>query len=286
MDQVLTTQEHLQPMVRRYLSVTAYLQDYYKFRRAIQPKFSYEEWAGELGFKSRTYLRFLCEGKRTLTADFIDIFSKKINLANADKEHLILLSLYDQAKDFEYKNIYLPKILSSLICNESAIEAKHYIQFLSYPDLPVIHLLLAVNDLKATAEKVADLLDESLEHVQSRLKILEQMGLAYSQGGVWFSKTKSFKIKDESRGQAVSIFNKETLQEAQSFVLRNDVAKRFRSIYFAFNEDNMSEIDKEIENFLSLLKNKYLTPKFENDRYFKLNLQFYPVTQKLKIKQF
>lgn len=284
MEQVFASDRHSPPNVRSYLSVTTFLQNYFEFRKKISPMFSYEEWAAELGFKSRTYMRLLCQGKRSLTADFIDIFSQKNKFSKDDKEHLILLSLYDQAQDTQYKEIYMSKILSGLRCNEYQMDLKDYTEFLSHPQLPLMHLVLAVNNLKATEEKLAHLLDESVENIKARLKVLEKMDLVFQEDNIWLAKKRSFKIKDENRNQAVALYNKETLKESESFISRDDVKKRFRSVFFAFNENHIAEIDKDIESFLSLLKNKYSSPKSGDDRYFKMNLQLYPVTESLQIE--
>lgn len=273
------------PQVRRYLCVATYLQDYYKFRKLMDSKFSYEEWAAELGFKSRTYMRLLCQGKRALTSDFVDIFSEKINLSGEDREHLILLSLYDQAKGPQYKEIYRAKILSSLASDEYQLDLKEYTEFLSCLSLPLIHTLLAVNNLQATDVKLAHLLTESVEFIQLRLVTLQKMGLASQKDGIWFSIQRSFKVQGESRNQALALYNKNNLKEAESFISQHDEIKRFRSVHFAFNEEQIVEMDKEIENFFSFLKNKYSCPKSNSDRYFKMNLQLYPVTQPLQIEE-
>lgn len=180
MDAKLNGHENIEPAIRRYISVTHYLQDYFKYRRQIFSNFTYAKWAAELGFKSRTYLRFLCEGKRALTPDFIDSFSEKVNFSKADREHLILLSLYDQAKNPEYKSIYLPQILSSLIHDEEAFDA----------------------------------------------------------------------------------------------------AKVFRSISLIFDESEIVEVDKEVDVFSTLLKNKYHKPHVQSAHLFQLNLQLHPVVKK------
>ncbi len=47
------TDRDQRPVLRTYLNIVRYLNDYYLYRRRKDPSFSYELWAAELGFKAK-----------------------------------------------------------------------------------------------------------------------------------------------------------------------------------------------------------------------------------------
>ncbi|MBO9668017.1 MAG: DUF4423 domain-containing protein [Bdellovibrio sp.] len=60
------------PVVFEYLDAYQYLQDYYAFRKKLDAGFSYESWAVELNFNSRSFLRMMIYGKKKLTDKVVE----------------------------------------------------------------------------------------------------------------------------------------------------------------------------------------------------------------------
>lgn len=73
------TQQHhmkmdklIRPEIFDYLDARQYLNDLYSYRKSMEPGFSFEAWAEELGFRSRSHLRMCLIGKRKISPLFIE----------------------------------------------------------------------------------------------------------------------------------------------------------------------------------------------------------------------
>lgn len=173
--------------------------------------------------------------------------------------------------------------MASYSKKEFSIDEECYSDFLSSVHLPLIHILLAVKNMQLNDIRLATLLKIDLDAIRSNLETLERIGLITNEDGYWHARQKSFKITDNKKSEALAMYNRATVKECEALILEQNITKRFRSIFFAFNESQISEVDHEIEKFLAYLKNKFNCPQSKTDRYFKLNLQLYPVTETLDV---
>ena len=97
------------PVLTRFLSITSYLQAYYSYRKEAEQTFSYEIWANELNFKSRSSLRMITFGKRNISDTLIETFATQENLSDSEKQYLVLLSNLQESKNIQLKKIFLDK---------------------------------------------------------------------------------------------------------------------------------------------------------------------------------
>lgn len=272
----------LTPQIKKYTQLTQYLQDYFDYRKSLDSRFSFDVWAAELGFKSRSYMRMLTRGERTMTPKFIHIFSEKMNFSDSEIHHLTLLASYSKARSESQKKIYQEKLLESIETDENQHGIKDYVQFLSSPNLSVLLLLISFDDVEATNANLRKLLDISAPDLNKNLKILQKLGLIELKNKIWVSNYKSFKLEGGTKDKAYHQFHQNTFKEAQEVLNSNEEFKRFRSIYFSLAECDSEGFKSEIENFMTKLKRKYGTNYIQDKRLLKLNLQFYPVSQSYK----
>lgn len=280
----------LKPQIKRYTNVLFYLNDYYQYRQNIDCEFSYEIWAAELGFKSRTFIYLTCKGKRPLTIKFINILSEHLKLNSNEKNYLLLLASYHKTKSTELKAVFFDKILESLESNENIIAAKEYFQFVSSPTMPLIKMILSFDDIKGLASEVSSILNIDLKTINKDLITLEKIGfikktyLESSKDVLWKSTSKAFKVPDDRSNEIMEQFNDRTLIEAQEINKQSTVLKKFRSILFAINPNDHETMLFEVESFLSKMKNKYGCDNIDQKQLMKINLQAYPVSKTAGLK--
>ncbi|MEN0059555.1 MAG: hypothetical protein AAGB31_12020, partial [Bdellovibrio sp.] len=60
----MTASRSENPCIYNHSNSRDYLLAYYKHKKEMLPGFSYEAWAQELGYKSRSYLKMIVSGER------------------------------------------------------------------------------------------------------------------------------------------------------------------------------------------------------------------------------
>lgn len=271
------------PNVKFYASAVNFLKAVYDYRKSFDSKYSLDLWCAELGFKSRSFMYMVISGKRRITTDLIDALSVNLNLNNDEKIYFSLLAKIDAAETSEDKKLFLDKIFENKVVNQSIIESKNYLDFLSDLDLPVIKLILSFKDFPGTAKYISHITGKDIQTVELKLAKLEELHLATKESKIedtrWRATTPSFSAPKDSGQKAVNIFHQNTLTEASLKLEQNDLFKRFRSIYFSVNEDEKQALLEEIELFLNRLKNKFGNDYIHNKELIKFNLQAYSVTK-------
>lgn len=274
------------PKPTEYLLITDYLKDYFEYRRSLDSAFYYEEWAAELGFKSRSFMRMLCQGTRKITQQFIKIFSEKYKFSELDTEYFTGMALYQRSESAIQKKFYLDKLFERYKPKGVESEIKDYIRFLSDEKLPLIQTILSFEDARINESVLSGLLNINKKEALDYLNRLEEMGLIKkalmeSTGEtIWVSNSKSFKVADSKSDAALKIFHKNSLVEAQAVLDCDNRQRRFRSVYFALKEESFSEATEEIEVFINKLKAKFGTTDLVNKKVFKMNLNIFDVTEK------
>jgi len=271
----------MKPKICTYIDVVRFYQDYFTDRKRKNPKFSYEVWGLELGFKSRTFMKLIASGKRQTTNKLIEVFAAKNDFSEIEKKHLIHLSLYQKAKTDLQKKMHLEVVLQTLDSSSNVTLIQNYVEFISSPNLPVLQLILAFKNVNTSEKNLAQITGQTLKQLKSDLKKLEKMGVAHLEDGMWKSIYHSFKIPDEVQSKALKTYHRNNVKEAEAIISQDKLLRRFRSVMFALNDQSFGDLTQEVESFLTKIKNKYDTVKNKGDRLYKLNLQTYPVTKAL-----
>jgi uncharacterized protein (TIGR02147 family) len=282
---ILETPLLKQPSIKRYSSVLTYLKDYYTFRKSSDPGFTQDLWSLELGFRSTSTMYLISSGRRPLTLKFIDTLAASLKLTEIEKNHLILLSSYNQTKSPSLKAVLFDKILENLDTNENIIDAKNYFQFVSSATMPIIVIALAFDDVKGTVSELSAILQISSVKIKQDLIALEKMGLVTqsfsesSKEAFWKPTAKDFSVPDDRSNNIMDLFHQRTLDEAGEALKQTDIFKKFRSVLFPINPEDHALLLSEIESFLAKMKNRFRQNTMAGKHIVKLNLNAYPVSQ-------
>ena len=283
-NQITTNQK---PILKTYLNIVAFFNDYFKYRKKIDSSFSYEVWALELGFKSKATARMICQGQRNITDTFLNSFSSFENLSSDDQDYLQLLNFYQMAKTTTLKKCLLEKIIEKFDISQSQQNVKNYIKFLSSIDIPIIQLLISFDDFVATENNLMSILQTDITALQKNLKILEELDLIKkllptNLGETrWITKNKLFKIPGEISDPALALFHQETMCEALNKACAISKEHKFRTLYFSLDEESFNDIILTLNDIANRLKVKYCNNYINDKKLYKFNFQLYPVTDKV-----
>jgi uncharacterized protein (TIGR02147 family) len=278
------------PRLKNYLNCIDFLNDYFNYRKKLNSKFSFELWSGELGFKSKSSIRMVCQGKRPITDALIEGICQHEKLDDSDKDYLQLLTCYHRVKSESLKKSIFEKILESYDVGEKQKEIKNYVKFLSSSRLPVIQLLISFTDFKATEKNLCEVLNLSSNSLKNYLNILEELELIQrvesemSVEPYWISQNKLFRIPAGLANPSVHFFHQETMKEALVKAKAASEISKFRSLFFSLNEKNFNDLSETLDHFATRVKAEHCNDFIQKSRLYKLNFQLYPVTDEVEVK--
>lgn len=273
----------LLPDILTYKSALDYLHDYLKYRKSLDPQFTHEIWSAELNYKSKSFLRMVCVGKRNITQDLVQKISKKLCFSEKQEQHFTLLALIKQTPAPIMKSIYTDTFLKSLDLdkNRKKVESE---DFLSSLHIPLAYMLISFDDFTATEKNLGKMLGVNRKNIQQIITKLQNLDLIEeldTKEKIWKTKNKAFKFEGGKNKEKSKDFHRKSITEALTKLSQDDqsdLLKRFRSIYFSIPENLQPDLYAEVEDFLRKIRNKYGSNHLSNQQIVKMNLQYYSVT--------
>lgn len=272
------------PILFDYISATSYLYDLMIFRKFENPGFTFESWAHELGFKSRSFMTMILNKERNITPQFIEVFSTSMNFSTPEKNFFSLLVQYNQTESETEKLHYLDRLLELQGKQKDLTEIKNYNDFLQSTFLPKLLVLLSFKDLDRSAKGLALFLNQDISFLESNLNQLQAMQLAApDQNGQWISSKKSFKVPKNFGSEALEKYHNQSLTEAIAAQKKPAEQRRFRSLLLPLSETDYQNLLTDIESLISKTVAKYDSETLQQKSLYKLNMNLFPITEKYEM---
>jgi uncharacterized protein (TIGR02147 family) len=271
------------PVLFDYISATSYLHDLMSFRKSENPGFTFECWAHELGFKSRSFMKMILNKERNITSKFIEVFAESMSFSTNEKAFFSLLVQYNQTESETEKLHYLDRLLELQGKQKDLSEIINYNEFLRSTFLPKLLVLLSFKDLNRTAEGLASFLNEDVQRLENSLAQLQEMQLAFrNEEGQWISSKKSFKVPKSFGSEALERYHNLSLNEAIAAQRKPSEQRRFRSLLLPLSEGDYQNLLNDIEALISKTVAKYDSETLQEKSLYKLNLNLFPITEKFE----
>jgi uncharacterized protein (TIGR02147 family) len=100
-----------QVTIFEYDNYRTYLGDLYKFYKETKPHFSYRYFSQKAGFRSPNFLKLVIEGKRNVSPESIEKFTKALKLGKREAEFFRVLVHLNQARTVGEKKIYAEQLM-------------------------------------------------------------------------------------------------------------------------------------------------------------------------------
>ncbi|MBO9665440.1 MAG: TIGR02147 family protein [Bdellovibrio sp.] len=272
------------PVVFDYLDLGLYLKDYYQYRKHLDKGFSYEAWAAELDFRSRSFLRMMIVGKKKLTPTVTESIQRKHFLSKEEQNYFFYLVKFSQATGVKEKQLYSQKMMQILrSLNNSQLIADSD-DFISDPLLPRLLSLFSYDDVENSAPSFAKVLDVSQKRIEDALTILNKLGLIEQTATpqIWTSKVTTFKVPDSKGSLNLRKFHEKSLQEAlHAFDLPNEV-RSYKSLLLPMSPEDFSLFLQALDEFSGEQIIRHNVKDYVGKRLFQVNFNAYPVSEALE----
>lgn len=266
--------------VFNYLSISDFFEDYILIRKKSDLGFSYKTWALELNITSKSYLRLVVTGRRSVTPTFLSKFIQRHHFTSDEMDFLNALADLSRAKTLGQRkaiNQLLVQIArrSSHQKNDRTIAVDK--DFLTDLTLPRLFVYLTFTDVPKTTQEIAVSWKLDIKETELKLQKLSSLGLIKYESERWMTTQNSFHVPDQQDNSWLKAFHQNSLNEAIDVLKTPQLNRRFRSLLFSLDNEQYQEFVDFTENFLKDLEFKFSSSQYSGKKLMQLSLQAYPV---------
>ena len=118
-------------LIYNYTNYREFLLDFYLEKKAVNTSFSYQVFANKAGFKSKSFIKLVIDGKKNLTPDSTKRLQKVLKLNSKSFAYFEDLISFNQAKTNKLKNYFFEKIMGYNKRNPSRLVMQREYEFYS-----------------------------------------------------------------------------------------------------------------------------------------------------------
>ncbi|MDR1759083.1 MAG: TIGR02147 family protein [Fibrobacter sp.] len=267
-----------------YENYRRYMQDFYLARRG-RSCFSWREFSKAAGYASPVFLKLVCEEKANLSEAGVERVAEAMGLAGKDREYFRMLVRFNQEKNPKKKKQFWAELRELAAGFQVKLVGEHqYDYYQSWKNSALRELVPALPEASA-AELASCLISKtSASEVKKAIELLANLGfLTKNPEGKWVQSDHSISTGNfEIAPLAVRDMHRQMAELAVAAV--DEVPRDERDISgltLGVTEDAFHKISGEIAEFRRRVV-AIATEDAGLDRVYRLNLQLFPLTRKVK----
>ena len=268
--------------ILEYTNYRQYIADYYADKKA-KSAFTWQEFATSAGFSSPVYLKYVSEGRFNLSEAAADRMARLMHLADYEREFFVEMVRFDHAKTDAEKRAAFSKMVSIGEAHKAkVIEADAFRYFDSWKNPVLRELAPAMPGAKPLALAKACRPKISAAEVTESLNFLTKANMLQKDAdGNYVQTDRSITAGPMEVTPAVirGLHRQmgELALDTIEGVPQNE--RIFSGVTLGITQNAYDEIVKEIDAFRKRVI-EIATRETETDEVYRLNIQFFPMTNK------
>ena len=269
-----------------YTDYRKFIQDYYDERKRSSA-FSWHAFAQKAGFSSDVYLKYVCEGKKNLSVGSAGSVANAMGLVGFEYDYFVLMVSYAHAKNDEAKRAAFEERCALANAHKMRVlGSEEFDYFKSWKNSVIRELAPHMPGAKPLEMARACKQKISAAEVSETLEFLVKAKLLKKdKSGNYHQTDKAIKM---ASADAVSVAARELQRQMGEFAIQSlglPLSERVMSGYTLGLTDRAYErIKKEMEDFYRRVV-AIATEEDETDRVYRLNLQLFPMSERLGTKK-
>lgn len=265
-----------------YFNYRSYLEDYYQYRKSLNPKFSHRYFARKAGYNSSGLYLLLTRGKQNLTPAYLPKFAKAMELDAREEEYFRLMVDFTHAGTSEAKQAILDRMVELLPPGAKELRREQADYYRSWKNVAVREALSVV-DIRDNYADLASFISPPLSIRQARasLRLLASLGLIKKTSrGYWRATDAVLASTPETAPLHVRGFQKAMMDLAKDAL--DQYPKGERNICcstFSISRQGMDRLNLKVARFLRDIEDLVRSDEKE-DQVFQLNLQLFPLSRR------
>ncbi len=274
------------PNIFRYEDYRLYLADLYRHLKARQRGFSHRYFSKRAGFRSPNMLQLVIEGKRNVTARTVGKFIRGLALNQQESEFFVSLVEYGQAASPEEKSRAFRRMAKSRRFREIHELHREVFRFYTQWFHIVLREMIQLDGFVADPGWIAQniLPRISKEQAARALKLLLKLNLVKKSADPKLIERTDpiIATAPEVKSLAVMNFHQSMINlAAQSLSTVSAEERDITSATLGIRQSELPRIKKKIEAFRKSLLAESEAGEQKPDRIYQLNIQLFPVTQRI-----
>lgn len=276
------------PNIFLYEDYRGFLRDLYQHLKATQRGFSHRFFSKKAGFTSPNMLQLVIDGKRNVTPKTVGKFIRGLKLNQQEAEFFASLVGFNQASTPDEKSKAFQGMTKSRKFREIHELSKEVFRFYTQWFHIVIREMIDLEDFKADPEWIAQNLLPSIskDQAEKALKLLLKLNLIKKEDSRLERTDPIIATAPEVKSLAVVNYHQSMMTlAAQSLSSVPGEERDITSATVGLRQEDLPRIKKKIEEFRKSLLAEAEAGSQKPDRIYQLNIQLFPVTQKVEAKK-
>jgi uncharacterized protein (TIGR02147 family) len=270
------------PDIFLYSDYKKFLLDFYDYKKAHTPGFSYRLMSQKAGVKSSAFFKLVIEGKRKLSKSSVLKTTSMMDLSKEEGAFFENLVFFNQAETLEEKNHFFEKMVETQKRKRIAVISENQMNYFSEWYHPVIRELVVMPDFNGDFERLSRDLRPSItaKQVETSVELLLRLGFLKRDGKKLLQTEPSL-----SAGSAISDFlivqyQIKHLRLAIESFDRFQAARRMSSTTtMALSSVNLKSYFQKMREFRSELQELARNEK-QADVVYSLGMNFFPLSSR------
>ncbi|HMA63720.1 MAG TPA: TIGR02147 family protein [Chitinispirillaceae bacterium] len=266
-----------------YLNYREYLEDFYQDKKSGNSHFSFQVFATQAGFQSKSFIKLVIDGKKNLTDESINQINRALKLTDKALTYFKYLVAFNQAKSITIQNMYFEKLQ---LCN-SHTKARLLLQqqydYFSQWYHSTIRELICTTDFKEDYEKLGKMLKPAISARKARdsVMLLLKLGLIKKNGDLYEQTDSSVTTGDEVRSLAVQNFHLQNLMiTRESISTCKSSGRDISTLIVSMSDEDFLKVKAEIQQFRKKLLDM-IKPDKKARRTYHVNFQLFPTSENI-----
>jgi uncharacterized protein (TIGR02147 family) len=266
-----------------YLDYREFLKDFFHEKKSVNPHFSYQVFAAQAGFKSRSYIKLVMDGKKNMADDSIKKLNSALRLPEKSFDYLKDLVAFNQARSLQLRNVYFEKLLSYNKRNAARNLLLQQFDYFTHWYNSTIREIVSQVDFKDDFEKLGTIVKPriSARKAKASVELLLKLGLIRKNGDRYEQVDTLITTGDEVRSLAVQNFHLQNLMLAgDSISTCQSIDRDISCIIIGASEQGFAKIKEEIQLFRKKLL-EFSKKDSKSKRIYHVNFQLFPTSEQL-----
>ncbi|NLG15942.1 MAG: TIGR02147 family protein [Fibrobacter sp.] len=274
------TRKMMIPIIN-YFNYREFLQDFYNEQKSLNKAFSYQYFANKAGFKSKSFIKHVIDGKKNLTAESIKKLNNVLKLKDKSFSYFNDLVAFNQASTVEQRNYYFGKLSQYNKRNAARMVLNQQYNVYSKWYFNAIRELVVTCDFGNDYERLGKMLKPAIAAADARdaVKLLLSLGFIEKKGTRYVQCDPIITTGDEVRSLTVSNFHIQNLALAASSIdTIESCARDISCVVLGLSDDGFALVKTEIQKFRKKLLD-IAASEIKINRVYHINFQAIPVSE-------
>ena len=266
--------------ILNYQDYRIFLNDLYTQQREAHKRYSYRQFAEDLGFKASNFLHLVIGRKRGLSDEAIGKMQKHIDWTAQEKKYFYNLVHFNQAAT-EKERLGFKTKLDKLMGDQRGLISEDEHDYFSKWYIPILKETVGlkgfVSHLNWIAKKIRPRLSEDL--IKDGLQKLERLGLLKRQNNRWIQTQEHLTTSNEVTSNLIHGYHKQMLELSVNALGFPAAQRDISSMTMSLSAEQFHWLKERVIAFRDEIQQEFQDSNSEATLIAQLNIQLFPVTE-------